>query len=80
MTMGEFARKWGLPYQDVQRASFRSAGRLAYPGQAYGTDFDEADLKRAVTEELQKQLDYHRILADRAAERLARLNGKAAGT
>lgn len=75
MNAGEFARKYGLNYQDVRHATFRTAARQA---ESWVIDFEEPELKRAVREELMFKLTWHRDRLTRIAADLARLDGKEA--
>lgn len=69
MTMGEFSRKYDVPYQDVHKASFRTATRMKA---SWALDFDERDLREAVQAELQRRVDYHAEMQRRAEEMLDR--------
>lgn len=70
MTMGEFSKKYDIPYQDVHKASFRTAARTK---KSWTLDFDERDLKAAMREELQRRVDYHAEMVRRAGEMLDRI-------
>ena len=62
MTVGEFSRKHGVGYQTVRAATFRTATRQ---NTSWALDFDEAELKRAVREELAARRAYHQGILDK---------------
>ena len=74
MNAGEFAKKYGINYQDVRHATFRTAARQE---QSWVIDFDEPALIKAVREELMFKLTWHRDRLTRIAADLARLDGEA---
>lgn len=65
MTAGEFAKKYGIDYQIVRAASFRTATRAEI---SWALDYPEPELKKAVKEELKYKQDWHQ-------DRLNRING-----
>lgn len=76
MTMGEFAKKYAIPYGDVQRASFRTATRQNCGGRGYyGLDFEERELKTALRSEMESRIVYHTEMITKAQRALSRLNG-----
>ena len=77
MTIRDFAKKYGLTYAEVYRVSAGTASRQDRGGRMWMEDFREEDLKRAVRGELERALKFHGELANRAMEKLARLNGEA---
>ena len=65
MTAGEFAKTYGIDYQVVRAATFRTATRAAC---GWALDYPETQLMEAVKQELTYKLDWHR-------ERLNRITG-----
>ena len=65
MTAGEFAKKYGIDYQIVRAASFRTTTRAEC---SWALDYPEPELKKAVKEELKYKRDWHQ-------DRLNRING-----
>ena len=77
MTIGEFAKKYRMPYNEIQKASFRTATRMNHSGRAWFMDFSEEELRRAVRAELNYKISFHQQHMEEAAEKLARLDGEA---
>lgn len=65
MTAGEFAKKYGIDYQIVRAASFRTTTRAET---SWALDYPEAELRKAVKAELKYKLEWHR-------ERLNKITG-----
>ena len=76
MTVGEFAKKYGIPYSDVRQASWKTALRADFPRRAYGMNFDELVLKRAVKEFLKERLQYYGERTNKTTELLTLLDGQ----
>lgn len=57
MTAGEFAKKYGIDYQVVRAATFRTVTRAEC---SWALDYPEPELKRAVKEELTYKMNWHR--------------------
>ena len=73
MTAGEFAKKYGIDYQTVRSATFRTATRAET---SWALDYPETELRAAVEQELQYRLIWHWDRLTRTARALKRL-GKA---
>ncbi len=74
MTAGDFAKKYGIGYSVVYSATFRTATRQETP---WRLDYSEPELKRAVREELQAKLVWHRDKLTAIAGELAKLDREA---
>ena len=70
MTAGEFAKKYGIDYQTVRAATFRTATRQEA---SWRLDYGEPELKKAVREELRYRLEWHRDRLTRIEANLSRL-------
>ena len=76
MTAGEFAKKYGIDYQIVRAASFRTATRQS---SSWALDYGEPELKKAVREEMEKDgIEFEAALTKIAGE-ITKLDGKAVG-
>ena len=76
MTAGEFAKKYGIDYQIVRAASFRTATRQS---SSWALDYGEPELKKAVREELEYRLVWHRDKLTKIAGEITKRDGKAVG-
>ena len=72
MTAAEFAKAYGIDYQVVHAATFRTATRERC---GWALDYPETELKKAVREELGSKLDWYRQRIGRVAGWMARLDG-----
>lgn len=75
MTAAEFAKKYGITYTTVRSATFRTATRQDC---SRSLDYGEPELKRAVREELQQRLIWHRDKLTAIAGELEKLDRKEA--
>ena len=73
MTAGEFAKKYGVEYQTVRAASFRTATRQR---ESWALDYGEPELRRAVREELQERMAYHQEFLDKIRLEIGNLDRK----
>ena len=71
MTAGEFAKKYGIDYQVVRAATFRTVTRAEC---GWMLDYPETELKKAVKEELTYKLVWHRDRLTRIAGWMASLD------
>lgn len=73
MTAGQFAKKYGIDYQTVRAASFRTATRQR---ESWALDYGEPELRRAVREELAERIAYHQEILDKICLEIANLDRK----
>lgn len=74
MTAGDFAKKYGLPYQIVRSATFRTSTRQM---ESWRLDYEEPELKRAVRDEMKDKLKYYQDNCARVAGYLKKLEVQA---
>ena len=70
MTAGEFAKEFGIDYQIVRAATFRTATRTE---ESWALDYPVHELRQAVREELRYKMDWHRERMDKLAGWMNRL-------
>ena len=73
MTAGEFAKKYGIDYQLVRRATFRTTTRAEI---SWALEYPEAELKKAVETELTYSQEWHLEKMEKIREQILRLTGK----
>ena len=75
MTAGEFAKAYGIEYQIVRAATFRTATRQRA---SWMLDYGEPELRQAVRDELLEKLIYYRDRLTKIGGELDKLDRKAA--
>ena len=74
MKAGEFAKRYGIDYQTVRQATFRTPTRQK---ESWALDYPADELTRAVYDELLYKRDWHRDRLTRTIGQLLRLREEA---
>ncbi len=75
MTAAEFSKKYGIPYSTVHTASFRTISRQDNHWRRQ--DYSEPELKKAVKDQLEEALEYHKDRIVKIGDMLASLGVEA---
>ena len=72
MTAAEFARKHGIPYQDVRQALTMTPTRRK---ESWALEFPEDELRQALLKRMEDVRDFHRERAEHADAVIRALKG-----